>query len=142
MRSPTRLSRPRRRAIMPWPEGERPPEQVAELAVYVGSAEHKGHRSPGFNPALRKDASECPPNLSLSMDGNTAALRRAIRGRCVGAQFENGFPKYVWGWIDGQVYEARHINGPFGTYKAYPLEPEEMVADPDGLLRALRAEGE
>ena len=54
---------------------------------------------------------------------------------CVGAQFESGFPKYVWAWIGNTLYEARHINGPHGTYKAFPLEAVETPHDPQGRLR-------
>jgi hypothetical protein len=68
------------------------------------------------------------------MEGNTAALREGIRRRCVGAAFEGGFPKYVWTWIDGDLYEARHINGPQGTYKGYRLDEIEHPQDPNGLL--------
>ena len=33
-----------------------------------------------------------------------------------------------------RLYEARHINGPRGTYKAYPLEEIEYPIDPEGRL--------
>lgn len=39
--------------------------------------------------------------------------------------FEGGYPRYLWTWIDGNLYEARHINGPQGTYKGYRLEDIE-----------------
>jgi len=45
--------------------------------------------------------------------------------------FEGGFPKYVWTWIAGDLYEARHINGPQGTYKGYQLEEAEYPEDPE-----------
>jgi len=41
-----------------------------------------------------------------------------------------GYPRYVWTWIDGQLYEARHINGPQGSYKSYRLEEVERPLDP------------
>ena len=44
------------------------------------------------------------------------------------------FPKYVWGWLDGDLYEARHINGPAGTYKGYKLQESEYPRDPVGCL--------
>jgi hypothetical protein len=40
----------------------------------------------------------------------------------------------VWGWLDNRLYEARHINGPQGTYKAYPLEELERPKDDQGRL--------
>ena len=141
MRSPSRHQRPRQREIAAWPMDADPAEQVAERARYVGSPEHKGHWSPGFVPALRSDASECPPELTLDLESNTAALRRAIRAGCVAAHFEDGFPKYVWGRINNQLYEARHMRGPVGTYKAYPLEELETPRDPEGRLHQM-AKGE
>ena len=80
---PPRHQRPRRRVIAPWPADAPGPSVVAGAARYVGSAEHKGHWAPGFNPALRSDASECPPDLTLTLDENTRALQRAILAGCV-----------------------------------------------------------
>jgi hypothetical protein len=34
----------------------------------------------------------------------------------------------------GALYEARHINGPQGTYKGYRLEEVERPDDPEGRL--------
>ena len=134
--------RPKHRSIHPWPGNEARPEDVAAAARYVGSAEHKGAWSPHHEPRLRTDASECPPELSQDLDANTETLRRAIELRCVGADFENGFPKYVWAWVEGELWEARHIRGPIGTYKAYgPLESVDFPLDLDGLLQAARGEG-
>ena len=50
-------------------------------------------------------------------------------------QHEQGFPKYVWGWLHGDLYEARHINGPAGTYKGYQLLESEYPQDPMGRLK-------
>jgi hypothetical protein len=137
-----RHHRTRHRRILPWPEGEAPPEEVAAAARYVGSPEHKGAWSPHHEPRLRSDASECPVELSRDLAANTEALRRAIALRCVSADFEDGFPKYVWVWLDGGLWEARHIRGPAGTYKAYgPLEPVDFPLDRDGLLEAARGQG-
>ena len=134
--------RPKHRRIHPWPQNEGSPEEVAARACYVGSAEHKGNWSPHHEPRLRSDASACPPELSIDLHANTESLRRAIKLRCVGADFENGFPKYVWAWVGGKLWEARHIRGPIGTYKAYgPLELVELPTDHDGLLEAARGEG-
>lgn len=72
--------------------------------------------------------------MTLDVDGNTEALREGIRRGCVSAYFEGGFPKYVWTWIDQDLYEARHINGPRGTYKGYRLEELEHPSDPAGRL--------
>ena len=81
----------------------------------MGSAEHKTYPSPAGPPALRSDATPCDPQISFEeVEG---ALKEAIRRSCVSANFEQGFPKYVWGWLRGQLHEARHISGPGGGYK-------------------------
>jgi hypothetical protein len=128
-----RHSRPKRRVIATW--GSNAPDfvEIASHAVYVGSAEHKSYPSPAGNPALRSDASPCDPRYT-DMDALTRALRVAITRGCIGAIFEGGFPKYVWGCMDGRLYEARHINGPQGTYKAYMLEELERPKDDEGRL--------
>jgi hypothetical protein len=72
--------------------------------------------------------------MTRDVDRNTEALREGIRRRCVSPVFEGGFPKYVWSWIAGVLYEARHINGPQGTYKGYRLEGLETPEDPDRRL--------
>lgn len=54
--------------------------------------------------------------------------------RCTSTVFEQGFPKYAWGWLGGHLYEARHINGPAGTYKGYQLTESGYPRDPEHLL--------
>ena len=126
-----RRRRPKRRAIGPW-NGDGSPEETASKARYVGSREHKRHPSPAGPPALRTDATPCDPAIECrTID---AVLRKAIRRRCTSAVFEQSFPKYVWGWLDDDLYEARHVNGPAGTYKGYRLEEVEYPRDPDGRL--------
>ena len=41
---------------------------------------------------------------------------------------------FVWGWLNGDLYEARHINGSAGTYKGYKLLESEYPRDPMGRL--------
>lgn len=130
----TRFSRARRREIGAWPSGIGAPDGVASGATYVGSGEHKDHPSNAGPPALRSDATPCEPHLTRNIGANTAALREGITRRCTSAVFEGGFPKYVWTWMGGAFYEARHINGPPGTYKGYRLEPSEYPLDPEGRL--------
>lgn len=126
-----RHRRSRRRAIGPWNGGESPKE-TASKARYEGSQEHKAHPSPAGPPALRSDATPCDP--AIQWDDINAVLREAIRRRCTSTVFEQGFPKYAWGWIGEDLYEARHLNGPAGTYKGYRLEEVEHPRDPDGRL--------
>ncbi len=46
-------------------------------------------------------------------------------------------------WVKGELWEARHIRGPVGTYKAYgPLEPVDHPLDRDGRLDDCRGHGE
>ena len=105
--------------------------QVAELAAYHGSAEHKTYPSPAGPPALRSDATPCDP---IGYADINAALAEGIRRGCVSRAMEQGFPKYVWGWLGNELYEARHLNGGGGQYKGYRLEPPEYPHDPDGRL--------
>lgn len=72
--------------------------------------------------------------MTLDVARNTEALREGIRRQCISSSFEGGYPKYVWTWIDRKLYEARHINGPQGTYKGYRLEDVERPEDPEGKL--------
>jgi len=67
-------------------------------------------------------------------DAITMALREAIRRSCSGAQFEGEFPRHVWGWLNGQLYEARLINRAQGWYKAWPIEDAERPTDDEGRL--------
>ena len=98
----------------------------------MGSPEHKGYPSPAGPPALRSDATPCDPGIEPA--AINAVLRDAICRHCTSARFEQGFPKYAWGWLGGHLYEARHINGPAGTYKGYRLDEPEYPHDPERRL--------
>jgi len=121
-----------------WPPGKPPSEEIAIRATYVGSAEHKSSPSPAGAPKLRhNDASRCDPKYK-TFEEPTAALRQAIAARQT-ADFTGDFPKYVWGVLDGTVYEARLVNAEVGSYKAYPLSGvEELPDDPVGVLVRLK----
>ena len=126
-----RHRRTKRRRIGPW-KGDQSPENTASRARYLGSPEHKGYASPAGSPALRSDATPCDPKIKW--EEINAVLREAIRRRCTSARFEQGFPRYAWGWIGGDLYEARHINGPAGTYKGYRLREAEYPDDSERRL--------
>ncbi len=130
----SRFSRNKRRKIGAWPSDTDSPEETAARVSYVGSPEHKDHPSPAGPGRLRSDATPCEVRLTQDVDRCTQALREGIRRQCVSGVFEGGFPKYVWAWLDGELYEARHINGPQGTYKGYRLEPVEWPDDPEHRL--------
>lgn len=117
-----------------WPKGESDPATVASRVRYVGSQEHKDHPSAAGPGHLRSDAYCCPPALTRDVERNTQYLRMGILKECVSSTFESGFPKYVWVRMDGEVFEARHINGPEGTYKGYRLERAQYPEDPKARL--------
>jgi hypothetical protein len=127
--------------IVRWPSSE-PAATVAAQAAYIGSAEHKSHPSPAGPPKLRRnDASACDPRyVERGSDpvsftpAPTTALRAAIATSQT-SELVGRFPKYVWGVLDGVLYEARLVNHEAGTYKAYALKDDsELPDDPDGRL--------
>ncbi len=128
-----RHQRVRRERIYPWPESHPLPEEVASKAIYIGSNEHKDYHSSAGPPALRSDAARCDSRYS-EFESITEALRQAIRRGCSGAQFEGNFPRYVWGWFDDCIYEARLINREQGWYKAWPIEQAEWPRDDEQRL--------
>lgn len=131
-----------RKRIVAWPWSE-PAAEVAARVTYVGSSEHKPHPSPAGPPKLRhNDASACDPRY-INRDADpiaytpapTSALRAAIAAEQT-SEFVGPFPKYVWGVLDGELYEARLVNHEVGTYKAYALKNDgEVPEDPLGRLQ-------
>lgn len=81
-------------------------------------------------PRPRADASICDAGFKDKQRELTEQLRDCIRKGLVGAPWEGSFPRYVWGMIEGQVFEARLVNREQGEYKGYPLE---QAAWPEGL---------
>lgn len=126
-----RHRRMKHQAVAAWPDDKPPVAEIAARVQYVGSAEHKAYRSPAGHPALRSDATPCDPRYT-EFAPITEVLRTAIDRGCVGAEFIGDFPKYVWGWLDNQLYEARHVGS--GGYKGYALEPIEFPRDPEARL--------
>ena len=127
----------KKKRIAKWPGGVPAPDHVANAVRYVGSAEHKNHPTAAGPPKLRfNDASPCDPRYS-SFEEPTRALRDAVRAGMT-SDFVGSFPKYVWGPLDGRLYEARLVNAEQGWYKAYPLEKfEELPEDTEGVLGRL-----
>lgn len=99
--------------------------ELAARASYEGSAEHKDYHSPAGPPRLRSDASPCPRDLH-DQDELTRWLRTAIAAGQIGAPWEGDFPRYVWSRQGNRVFEARLSNRSQGTYKGYPLRPDEV----------------
>ena len=97
-------------------------ETLATRVSYAGSGEHTARPldpSFDFSPALRSDASRCDPRITR--ERAQAALRQAVRQRCVSEDFLGDFPRYIWGWLDGQPHVARLDNQEQGAYKAWPI---------------------
>lgn len=109
---------------------ERELEERARRATYDPSPYH----SRGANGAPVKIRAEptsvCQKKWSLEEAHD--ALRRAIRNCWVSEVWENGFPRHVWYRVGEDVYEARHTNGPSGTYHAYPID---VVEAPPGFIQ-------
>jgi len=111
----------------------------ATEARYLGSIEHKAYASPAGEPRPRHDASKCPRLPDERWADLTAALQMAIGLGCFSEAIDaGGFPRYVWGWFEGRLYEARHLSTPADAYKAYPIEAFEL---PEGCWERLREGG-
>lgn len=65
-----------------------------------------------------------------------ALLVEAICKRCVHRDFEGGYPRRVWAYVNGVLHEARLSNEGNGEYHGFPLEYEEQYPhDPNNVLR-------
>jgi len=128
----SRFKKRKHRIVAPWSVDQEPPERVAERVRYVGSCEHKSGPSDAGPPRLRKDASRCESGMDFEPIQDV--LREAILRRCTSSAFRGGFPKYVWGWMGGTLFEGRLVNRGNGSYKGYPLDPIEYPRDDDGRL--------
>lgn len=142
-------------AIAPWPTSDtRTPDEVADEAVFVGSPEHKDYTNPVTDeppyPRAESDGSRCKVYPKERWCEMTQALRDAIRARCTGSHFEplngggpetsNWWPRYVFGYFDGKLFQARRRTDPPGNrYKGWFIPDDERPDDPDGRLEALVA---
>ena len=113
---------------------------AAELAVYVGSEEHKAKRWWGGLPAVRKrrDGRIRRPKKQrttvchlVSEEDRLRAtrwIREAIRkGRCRFVDGDGQFPKHVWHTDDdGGHWRGLCVNAEKGEYKGWPATGEEM----------------
>lgn len=141
-RTPKKRERGKPLKIRPW-AGATPLAELAELAEYVGSSEHKDYVNPvlGEPPARESDASRCEEYPADEWPRFTASLRRAIAAGCVAGEDANGFPRYVWGFHDSRMFQARHRTDPPGTrYEGWWIEEEEHPLDPGNRLSELRAQ--
>jgi hypothetical protein len=119
MRPPQR-KRPKPKSLStPRPQEEL--DRAAAQASYVGSGEHKTAPVMGIQPKPRTaTAAQCDPSLG-DRQLLTTWLRASIRAGRVGAQWEDGFPRYVWHRADEQWYVGRLTNAGLGQYKGHPV---------------------
>ncbi|MBI5515970.1 MAG: hypothetical protein HY909_19465 [Deltaproteobacteria bacterium] len=138
-------------AIGSWPAEARTPDELAAEVQYLGSPEHKDYVNPVNReaPRQRSDAFRCEEYPAEQWPRFTRLLQEAVRMQCTSAEFDpdqrpglgrpDGWPRYVWGWFKGALFQARHRTDPPGHfYKAWLLEPEDHPEDPDDRLGALR----
>ena len=113
---------------------------AAELAVYVGSEEHKVKRWWGGLPAARrrKDGrirrpkkqrtTVCPLVTEEDRERATRWIREAIgNGQCRFVDGDGRFPKHIWHTDDdGGHWRGLCVNPEQGEYKGWPVTEEEM----------------
>ena len=121
MRSPNR-QRPRQRTRIVPPGTDL--DALADRVRYVGSPEHKDMPTFAGHPRPRSDVSICPRKHN-DAEVVTDWLRSAVRAGSTGGPWEDGYPRYAWHRLDGTVFEARLVNKGDGSYKGYPLRPDE-----------------
>lgn len=106
--------------------------ELAERVRYEGSPEHTDFPKFGMQPRLRADASCCPRTIR-ELNQVNRMLRTAIRKGAISAQWDGGFPRYVWHKQDDTVFEARLVNRGLGSYKGYPLGSKEWPSGIEAL---------
>lgn len=107
-------------------------QALAERVSYEGSPEHKRTPSYAGHPRPKANGSICPITLSADRSVPDGWLKEAVRRRCVDGTMSGSFPKQVW-YKDGDiVFEGYLINRDRGTYKGYPLDPEEWPPHIEG----------
>lgn len=114
-----------------------------ELASYVGSKEHKAKRWWGGLPGakLSRNGVAKRPKKELTTichlvrpEDQTVAtcwIRRALQlGRFNYFEGDKTYPKHVWFCDDaGQYWFGFCINSIAGTYKGWPIDEEEKIAN-------------
>lgn len=101
---------------------------LAAGATYIGSAEHKNYPTAAGHPGkLRKDATECPPELTGQQDLLDGWIRSAIAAGNVTAPWpDDQYPQYAWHRAeDGVVWMGRVVNADKGEYKGWSVPDAE-----------------
>jgi hypothetical protein len=107
------------------PPPSRELQDLAAVAQYTPSGEHKHHYTPELGPGRwRHDATPCPKDLTR--DQAEQWLKDALSlGDAGPAWPDHAYPEYVWKRVDEIVFEARLTNRDQGWYKGYPLDRSE-----------------
>lgn len=103
--------------------------------TYTASSMHKSYSSPAGPPALRADKAKCDQYAQEQWPRLLAALRTAIRARCV-SDFCGAFPNRAWVWINGVLHEARLTNEGTGDYHGFPLNDSRQFPEPVDWIEA------
>ena len=116
-------------------------QELANRAVYKGSAEHKDAGWWCGRPAARQlpggrvgrpgkqTTTICPLTTTEDRDRATQWVRDAIRlGQYKFVQADQVFPKRIWYAVDGQNWTGFCINTQLGHYKGWPISEEERRA--------------
>lgn len=131
MRAPARR-RPLKRRFTDEPGSTQYREDLAAAATYVGSPEHKATPSfAGAMPRPRPDASLCDAALANQKVLIDEWLAQAIRRGQFSSFVEGKYPRYIWHRVEHTMYEARLVNREQGSYKGYPLQPDEWPEGSD-----------
>jgi hypothetical protein len=119
----------KRGQICDWPEGVGAPDEVAVRVTDTGNPIHKKYPSPAGPPAYHADEAKCDPYSREHWPMLLAALRRAIRARCV-SSFRGEFPFRAWVWINGVLHEARLTNEGTGDDHGFPINDPRQYPEP------------
>jgi hypothetical protein len=120
-----------------WPPDADPPDVVASKVKYFGDPVHKTYRSFGRPAAWRlgRDKTQCDHFSDEYWHLLQDVLVQAIITGYVSGEFDGGFPKRAWAWINGVLHEARLTNQGSGEYHGFPLELEVHYPEPTHRLR-------
>ena len=112
--------------------------ELAKIAVYVGSEEHKDKRWWGGRPMARQlrggrvgrrgkqKTTICPLTSEEDRDRATEWVKNAIReGRCKFLESDKRFPKKIWYEAEGQIWMGLLVTDIIGQYKGWPIGETE-----------------
>lgn len=120
-----------------WPLDADLPDAVASRVTYSGDPVHKTYRSRNRAAAWRpgRDKTQCDSFDDTQWPDLQKLLEAAIRTEYVSEDFEGGFPKRAWAWVNGVLHEARLTNQENGGYHGFPIDNEAQYPEPRNRLR-------